>query len=39
VLGELDEAAFDPAAYIGSTPVLIDRALAHHRTVLQEKDQ
>jgi 3-carboxy-cis,cis-muconate cycloisomerase len=39
VLGELDEAAFDPAAYIGSTPALIDRALAHHRTVFQEKDQ
>ncbi|WP_406283846.1 3-carboxy-cis,cis-muconate cycloisomerase [Embleya sp. NBC_00896] len=39
VLGELDEAVFDPAAYIGSAPALIDRALAHHRTVFQEKDQ
>jgi 3-carboxy-cis,cis-muconate cycloisomerase len=39
VLGELDDAVFDPAAYIGSTPALIDRALAHHRTVFPEKDQ
>ncbi|MET7302493.1 hypothetical protein, partial [Embleya sp. NPDC005575] len=39
LLGRLDEAVFDPAAYIGSAPVLIDRALAHHRTVFQEKDQ
>ncbi|MFF7249586.1 3-carboxy-cis,cis-muconate cycloisomerase [Embleya sp. NPDC008237] len=39
VLGRLDEAVFDPAAYIGSAPALIDRALAHHRTVFQEKDQ
>ncbi|MFI6583594.1 hypothetical protein [Embleya sp. NPDC050493] len=39
LLGRLDEAVFDPAAYIGSAPALIDRALAHHRTVLQEKDQ
>lgn len=39
LLGPLDEAVFDPAAYLGSAPALIDRALAHHRTVFQEKDQ
>ncbi|MYS82855.1 hypothetical protein [Embleya scabrispora] len=39
LLGRLNEAVFDSAAWIGSAPALIDRALAHHRTVFQEKDQ
>ncbi|MGC0418310.1 3-carboxy-cis,cis-muconate cycloisomerase [Embleya sp. AB8] len=42
LLGRLDEAVFDPAAYLGSAPALLDRALAHHRTVFhahEEKDQ
>ncbi|WP_439676178.1 3-carboxy-cis,cis-muconate cycloisomerase [Embleya sp. MST-111070] len=39
VLGEADETLFDPAGHLGSTPALIDRALAHHRTVFRFQEK